>query len=295
MNFLNPGILGNIQYFRRNYTNPIEKYQDAEVIAKLRKKVYPFILRRKKEEVAKDLPPKEVITVYIDMTDKQRELYETYRKLFIGQIEETLLEQTPAQASMFILAQIFRLRQICIFPELFKKEYAHVGSGKFDYLKDVIDEILFEKHKVICFSQFVQALTIMRNHFDAKKIRYSYIDGQTQNRQEQIDEFQYNAKIPLFLISLKAGGLGVNLTAADYVILFDPWWNPAVENQAIDRAHRIGRKNKVIAYRLIMKNSIEEKIELLQNKKRRLASDLITDDTSFLKSLTKADIIELFS
>jgi SNF2 family DNA or RNA helicase len=135
----------------------------------------------------------------------------------------------------------------------------------------------------------------MRNHFDAKKIRYSYIDGQTQNRQEQIDEFQYNAKIPLFLISLKAGGLGVNLTAADYVIIFDPWWNPAVENQAIDRAHRIGRKKKVIAYRLIMKNSIEEKIELLQNKKRRLASDLITDDTSFLKSLTKDDIMELFS
>ncbi len=295
MEFLNPGILGNIQHFRQYYTNPIEKYGDDEAVKKLRKKVYPFILRRKKEDVAQDLPPKEVITVYLDMTDKQRELYETWRKHFNQEIEEALLNQTPEQATMTILTSLLRLRQICIFPELFSKEYASIGSGKFDYLKDTIEELLFEDHKVICFSQFVKALSIIRKHFDDKKIRYSYIDGQTGNREDQIEAFQKSNSVPLFLISLKAGGLGINLTAADYVIIFDPWWNPAVENQAIDRAHRIGRKNKVIAYRLIMKNSIEEKIEQLQNKKRKLASDLITDDSSFLKSLSRDDLMELFS
>lgn len=294
MEFLNPGILGKKEYFRDYYTKPIEKYQDEEAVKKLRKKIYPFILRRKKEDVAHDLPPKEVITVYIDMTEKQRELYETWRKHFNNEIEEALQTHTPEQATMTILTALLRLRQICIFPELFNREYITVGSGKFDHLKDMIDEMLFEDHKVICFSQFVKALSIMRKHFDEKHIRYSYIDGQTKNREDQIETFQKSNSTPLFLISLKAGGLGINLTAADYVIIFDPWWNPAVENQAIDRAHRIGRKNKVIAYRLIMKNSIEEKIEQLQNKKRKLASDLITDETSLLKKLSKDDIMELF-
>ncbi len=295
MEFLNPGILGKKEHFKRNYTYPIEKYQDEEAVKKLKKKVYPFILRRKKEDVAQDLPPKEVITVYIDMTDKQRELYETWRSHFNNEIEEALSTQTPEQATMTILTAILRLRQLCIFPELFKKEYINAGSGKFDYLKDMIDEMLFEGHKVICFSQFVKALSIMQKHFDSQEIPYSYIDGQTKNREEEIEAFQHTNTTPLFLISLKAGGLGINLTAADYVIIFDPWWNPAVENQAIDRAHRIGRKNKVIAYRLIMKNSIEEKIEQLQNKKRKLASDLISEDTSLLKSLSREEVMELFS
>lgn len=295
MEFLNPGILGKKEHFKNNYTYPIEKYQDAEAVKRLRRKVYPFILRRKKEDVAQDLPPKEVITVYIDMTDKQRELYETWRRHFNNEIEEALLNQPSEQATMTILTAMLRLRQICIFPELFKKEYIAHGSGKFDHLKDMIDEMLFEEHKVICFSQFVKALSIMRKHFDAQKIKYSYIDGQTKNREGEIDSFQKTNTTPLFLISLKAGGLGINLTAADYVIIFDPWWNPAVENQAIDRAHRIGRKNKVIAYRLIMKNSIEEKIEQLQNKKRKLASDLISDDTTLLKSLSREEVLELFS
>lgn len=295
MEFLNSGILGRKEHFKNHYTYPIEKHQDEEAIKKLRKKVYPFILRRKKEDVAEDLPPKEVITVYIDMTDKQRELYETWRGHFNNEIEEALSTQTSEQATMTILTAMLRLRQICIFPELFKKEYIKAGSGKFDHLKDMIDEMLFEGHKVICFSQFVQALSIMRKHFDGQNVRYAYIDGQTKNRDEQIQKFQSTHTTPLFLISLKAGGLGINLTAADYVILFDPWWNPAVENQAIDRAHRIGRKNKVIAYRLIMKNSIEEKIELLQNKKRKLAGDLISEDASLLKSLSTEEVMELFS
>lgn len=298
MNFLNNGILGNKEFFKKNYSYPIEKYHDQKITETLRKKVSPFILRRKKEDVADDLPPKEIITVYLDMTDKQRELYETWRKVFSNEVEKKLKElnaELPPHTQMFILTAMLRLRQICIFPELFDKEYAHYGSAKFDYLKDIVDEIVYENHKVICFSQFVKALTIIRKHFDERKIPYCYLDGKTVNRQELIENFQYNAKVPLFLISLKAGGLGINLTSADYVIIFDPWWNPAVENQAIDRAHRIGRKNKVIAYRLIMKNSIEEKMELLQNKKRQLFSDLITEGTAFLNKLSKEEIMELFS
>jgi len=271
-----------------------QKHGSDDAAELLRKKVFPFILRRKKEDVAKDLPPKEIITLYVDMTDRQRAVYETYRKAYLEKVERAIEERGLSESSMEILEAMLRLRQISIFPGLVKKEFAKAGSGKFEHLKDMLDDILHEGHKVLIFSQFVQALAVLRTHMDGLGLEYSYIDGSTKRRDAEIKKFQENDEVKVFLISLKAGGLGINLTAADYVILFDPWWNPAVENQAIDRAHRIGRTRKVIAYRLLMKNSIEEKIQELQQRKKKLADDIVSEDASFLKSLTRDDLLGLF-
>lgn len=295
MEFLNPGILGKRDDFKRRYSIPIEKHENAEAARLLRRRVSPFILRRTKEEVAKDLPQKEVITIYVDMTDKQRELYDVWLRIFRSEIENTLEKDIPQEVALRFFRALQRLRQLCIFPELFKKEYAKAGSGKFEQLKDMIDELMAEKHKVICYSQFTQVLAILRRYFDQKGIAYLYLDGKTKDRESPIRRFQEDDSVSLFLISLKAGGLGINLTAADYVILFDPWWNPAVESQAIDRAHRIGRRDKVIAYRLITKHSIEEKIEILQNLKKRIAGDIIPDEKSFFKALTPDEIRSLLT
>ncbi|HPG40466.1 MAG TPA: SNF2-related protein [bacterium] len=292
--FLNPGLLGSLNYFKKAFTYPIEKKQDHETAGLLRKLVYPFVLRRTKEYVAKELPPKNEQTVYCVMNPAQENLYQQwknyYRAIILNKIETEGLDK----ARMNVLAGLVKLRQIACHPVLVDKTIEE-DSGKFEYLKEILEEIISEDHKVLLFSQFVRMLKLVQKFLDDNGIKYVYLDGNTINRQEIVEQFQNDGEIKIFLISLKAGGTGLNLTAADYVIHYDPWWNPAVEVQATDRAHRIGQDKKVFVYRLITRNSVEEKMLELQARKQKLVSDLITTDTGFLKNLSGDNIEFLFS
>jgi non-specific serine/threonine protein kinase len=292
--FLNPGLLGNLEYFKSQIGGPIEKEGDLETAQFLRKIVYPFILRRTKEQVAPELPPRTEHIIYGEMEPAQRKFYvrtrETYRKSLLGLIEN----QGMDDARMRILEGLLRLRQICIHPRLVDKIYRG-DSAKFELLLETIETLLAERHKALIFSQFVETLKLLRAELDRRDIRYAYLDGQTRDRQEQVDIFQGDPACPLFLISLRAGGFGLNLTAADYVIHLDPWWNPAVEMQASDRAHRLGQDKPVFIYKYILRDSVEEKILQLQERKRNLVDQLITTETSFFKSITSEDVKVLFS
>jgi non-specific serine/threonine protein kinase len=256
--------------------------------------VYPFILRRTKEQVAPELPPRTERIIYGEMEPAQRKLYirtrEAYRKSLLGLIEG----QGMDNARMKILEGLLRLRQICIHPRLVDKTYRG-ESAKFELLLETIENLLAERHKALIFSQFVETLKLLRAELDQRNVRYTYLDGHTNDRQGQVDIFQNDPDYPLFLISLKAGGLGLNLTAADYVIHLDPWWNPAVEMQASDRAHRIGQDKPVFVYKYILRDSVEEKILQLQERKRNLVEQLITTEASFFKTITTEDVKVLFS
>ena len=295
MHFLNPGLLGTKESFRKEFLNPIEKKQDKDAAERLRKLVYPFILRRKKEEVAKDLPEKEEILLYTEMGSKQRQIYDSvkqhYRKLIITSLNK---KETRFNSLALVIEGMLRLRQICLFPGLADKKWDGIDSCKLERLSNLLQEIAEEGHKSLVFSQFTQALTRIRKGLPFKPDNFSYLDGKTRDRKAEVNSFQNNQDKKLFLISLKAGGTGINLTAAEYVFIFDPWWNPAVEAQAIDRAHRIGQENKVFAYKLIVKDTIEEKIIELQKTKKNLADTLISGEKGFLKKLSESDIKELF-
>ncbi|MBN1541033.1 SNF2 helicase associated domain-containing protein [candidate division KSB1 bacterium] len=291
--FLNPGLLGSLNYFKRQFINPIEKEENQETVNFLHKLVFPFILRRSKENVAMDLPPKTEQTILCTMSDKQSQLYIQWRDHYRALLLKKIDEQGIDKARINILEGLVRLRQIACHPYLIDQQI-HEDSGKFEHLKEFVDEILAENHKILIFSQFVRMLKLIRRYFDKRGISYEYLDGHTVHRQRVVQRFQEDASIKTFLISLKAGGTGLNLTAADYVILYDPWWNPAVETQAMDRAHRIGQDKNVFVYRLITQNSVEEKMLALQEKKKKLVSTLITSDKN-LKSLTREDIESLFS
>ncbi|MBX0326908.1 DEAD/DEAH box helicase [Oscillochloris sp. ZM17-4] len=292
--YLNPGLLGNLDYYREEFVNPIERKQDADSAQFLRKMVYPFILRRTKEQVALDLPPRSEELLIVEMEPAQRKLYaktrDYYRSLLLGMIEEEGL----ADARMKILEGLLRLRQICNHPRLVDAKFRG-SSGKFDLLMETLDTLRSEGHKALIFSQFVQMLTIIREALDTRKIPYAYLDGSTRNRQQEVDRFQNTPELPFFLISLKAGGVGLNLTAADYVIHVDPWWNPAIEMQATDRTHRIGQTRPVFVYKLITRETVEEKILLLQDQKRALVEQLIATEGGVFKSLTPADVAVLFT
>ena len=291
--FVNPGLLGDQAFFKENFMRPIEKEQDNEVAESLRRLIFPFILRRTKEDVAKELPPKVENIVYSPMLEAQQKLYDKWRTAYRDSILKEIESQGLNKSKFKVLEGLTRLRQIACHPELVDPKFMD-NAGKFDALIEMIDEIISEKHKVLIFSQFVKMLHIIRRHLEEKGIGYSYLDGSTKDRQEAVDLFQNAENIRIFLISLKAGGTGLNLTAADYVIHYDPWWNPAVEMQATDRAYRIGQTRKVFAYKLISKDSVEEKIVRLQEKKKSLVKTLISTEETFFKSLTKDDILELF-
>jgi len=292
--FLNPGLLGNIKYFKKEFVNPIERRGDKTKAQFLQQMIFPFILRRTKDKVAPELPPRSERMIYIDMEPAQRKLYnrtrDYYRGILLGMIEDNGMNNSR----MKILEGLLRLRQISNHPMLVDKKFRG-ESGKFILLLDTLATLQAEGHKALVFSQFVQMLTIVRQELDKQKIRYEYLDGQTRNRQDRVDKFQNDTLIPFFLISLKAGGLGLNLTAADYVIHIDPWWNPAVEIQATDRTHRIGQEKPVFVYKLIARDSVEEKIVQLQEQKQNLVNQLITTERSFFKSLKTEDISVLFS
>lgn len=292
--FLNPGLLGNLDFFQSEFTTPIEKKGDEHSAQLLRRMVYPFILRRTKDLVAPELPPRSERILYSDMEPAQRKLYnrtrDYYRGLLLGLLETEGMNQTR----MKILEGLLRLRQIANHPLLIDDKFRG-ASGKFDLLLETLETLQAEGHKVLVFSQFVSMLTLIRKALDERGTRYTYLDGRTTKRQDQVDTFQTDPDIPLFLISLKAGGLGLNLTAADYVIHVDPWWNPAVELQATDRTHRIGQDKPVFVYKLITRDSVEEKILQLQERKKAIVGQIISVESSFFKELTPEDVKVLFS
>ena len=292
--FLNPGLLGSLNFFRKTFTIPIEKKGDEETIQLLRQLIYPFVLRRTKGSVAPELPAKIENTYFPLMSPPQRRLYRHWRNYYRALILKKIDREGLHRARMNVLEGLVKLRQIACHPWLVDTE-AKGESGKFDLLVELVDEILAENHKILLFSQFVRMLSVIREHLDREKVVYEYLDGATTDRARCVDRFQNDDDVRLFLISLRAGGTGLNLTAADYVIHYDPWWNPAVEVQATDRAHRIGQNKKVFVYRLISKGTVEEKILELQEKKRRLVSQVISTDIDYFKSLTRDDIDALFS
>ncbi len=295
--FLMPGFLYDINEFNYRYGIPIQEKEDKTIGNRLKKQVYPFILRRLKRDIAKDLPAKIENIAYCHMTPEQRDFYidvlDSTRQEIFNKISKEGLEKSK----MSVFSALLRLRQICCHPMLFEDgREKHINeSGKFDHLKEMLEEIISEGHRVLLFSQFVQMLDIIKGWLDKDGIKYSYLTGSTKDRKEVVNEFNSNPKIPIFLISLKAGGTGLNLTGADYVIHYDPWWNPAVEDQATDRAHRIGQTKNVFVYRLITKNSVEEKIMKLKERKRDLVDSVISVERDIGKTLTYEDIKDILS
>lgn len=292
MNFINKGLLGSQGTFNKQFLQPIEKKNDKDKASKLHAMIKPFILRRLKTQVATDLPEKVIQVKYSTMTAEQEKCYEEvksyYREKIIKEIHETGIKRQQ----FTLLRGLTQLRQIANHPKLTEPTY-EAGSGKLEDIMYMIRSTVSEGHKVLIFSQFVRHLGIVKDFLQSESIRFSYLDGNTTHRQAEVEAFQKDPDIPVFLISLKAGGVGLNLTAADYVFLLDPWWNPAVEAQAIDRAHRIGQENKVIIYKFITRNTVEEKIMLLQSKKMALAGELIGTEESFMKTLDQDDISAL--
>lgn len=294
MSFINPGLLGNQHFFRNEFLKPIEKDKDEHKTRRLHALIKPFILRRHKSQVAKELPEKIEHTTFCKMTEEQELAYEETKSYYRNKILKNLEENGPGNTQFMLLQGLTKLRQIANHPLMTDPGYEG-SSGK---LKEVIHktrDVVSKGHKVLIFSQFVKHLEIIKRSLDKRDISYTYLDGNTKNRQEQVERFQKDETIKVFLISLKAGGVGLNLTAADYVFILDPWWNPAVEAQAVDRAHRIGQQNTVFTYKFITKDSVEEKILALQNRKLQLVTDLISTDETIMKSLTKEDIDNLLS
>lgn len=293
-NFINPGLLGSQEYFREEFSTPIDKHASTEKSQLLRKMIYPFMLRRTKDQVAKDLPDKTESIIYCDMDTYQRTVYDSlkkeYRDKILGKITSDGIEKT----AFLILEGLNKLRMACDCPSLVKEGSEHPFKQESIKLKEVIREIQENSgpHKFLIFSQFLGMLDLIKNELNQIGIKHLYLDGSTpaKDRQGLVDTFQTDPDVKAFLISIKAGGVGLNLTAADYVYIVDPWWNPAVEDQAIDRTHRIGQQNKIFAYKLICQDTIEEKIQLLQQKKKDLAKEIIMEEASFIKKLTKDDI-----
>jgi hypothetical protein len=297
MNFLNPGMLGSIEFFRQEFAIPIDKFGEPDRKDHLRKLLYPFILRRTKEQVAKDLPDKTETILFCEMEEEQRKVYDAYRNDYRDKILGTIESQGIQKSQLTILQGLMKLRQICDSPAILNETDKYPNhSIKLDELAREISENI-GNHKALIFSQFLGMLALIREKLIELDIPYAYFDGSTTavDREKAIREFQDNDSCRVFLISLKAGGVGLNLTAADYVYIVDPWWNPAVEQQAIDRTHRIGQTKNIFAYRMICKDSIEDKILQLQDRKRILAKDLIADDDGFVKSLSREDVEYLFS
>ncbi|MBN1251871.1 MAG: DEAD/DEAH box helicase family protein [Bacteroidales bacterium] len=297
MNFTNNGLLGSLKFFTQEFINPIEKQNDElerEIKQKkLKKIINPFILRRTKQEVAKDLPDLTETVRYCSMSEDQENFYEAEKSRFRNLMLENIEQNEKQKNNMLALQGLTKLRQIANHP-LLVDEKSKISSGKFDEIISMLESLMAENHKVLIFSTFVKHLELFEEYFKSAKWRYSILTGQTVKREEVIDEFQNNEENKIFLISLKAGGSGLNLTSAEYVFIIDPWWNPAAELQAISRAHRIGQKNKVFAYRFICENTIEQKIVKLQDKKKELAELFINENNPFGK-LSQNEILDLFN
>jgi SNF2 family DNA or RNA helicase len=291
-NFTNPGLLGNHEFFNEKFGLPIEKDKDDTARKTLQRLIKPFVLRRRKNQVLDDLPAKTEIVLTVEMSDEERAFYEAIRREALEKIEST--EGEAKDKRFRILAELTRLRLACCHPKLVN-ENIPISSSKLELFGETLEELLENKHKALVFSQFVKHLKIVEEYLQSKGISYHYLDGSTPAhvRQERIDAFQ-RGDGEIFLISLKAGGTGLNLTAADYVIHLDPWWNPAVEDQATDRVHRIGQQRPVTVYRLVTENTVEEKILKLHETKRDLADSLL-DGTDTSGKLSADDLLALIS
>ena len=288
--FLNPGMLGSASVFGNVGRNP-----DPHTRAVLARVLRPFILRRTKGEVARELPPKTEQTIYCDLEGKERKYYNELRDYYRTRLLKAGVDEASGQFKIQVLEALLRLRQAACHIGLIDKKKTQEPSAKIDTLMAQLDQVLEEEHKILVFSQFTSLLAIVRSRLDDAKIPYVYLDGKTRDRETRVEQFQNDPNVKLFLISLKAGGLGLNLYAAEYVYLLDPWWNPAVEAQAIDRAHRIGQTRHVFAYRLIARDTVEEKVLALQQTKRDLADAIITADNSVMRNLSREDLELLLS
>lgn len=292
MNFLNPGLLGNLAFFRRSFITPIEKHANEEQMEKLQLMIRPFVLRRKKNEVAKDLPPLMEEVRFCPMVSEQQKLYEKEKSVIRNTILTAIEQDGLKKSSIVVLQGLTKLRQLANHPTLADKGIEE-SSGKFDEIFRMLGNLVAEKHKVLIFSSFVQHLELLQKRIELENWKFSKLTGQTSNREKVIKQFQNDEDNRIFLISLKAGGVGLNLTQADYVFIIDPWWNPAAENQAINRAHRIGQNKHVFVYRFITENSIEEKIQKLKERKSSLADKFINSNDPF-EQITREEIVELF-
>ena len=293
LNFVNPGLLGNLSFFRREYAKPIEKKRDDEKELQLRKIIKPFILRRTKEMVARDLPPVTEQTVYCDMTDDQSKLYEEEKSAVRNSILKNIESSGLEKSAIVVLQGLMKLRQISNHPVMAYEDYS-AESGKFETVVHDMESVISEGHKILVFSSFVKHLELYSAVLSKKRIKFSILTGASTNREKIVNGFQNDPSNKIFLISLKAGGVGLNLTAADYVFILDPWWNPAAEIQALSRAHRIGQDKSVFVYRYISSDSIEEKIVRLQEKKSRLA-DTFVQSNNPLKDIDLKQILEIIS
>ncbi len=295
--FLAPGFLGSSRNFRSRYRNPIEKQGDVERQKMLGRRVRPFLLRRTKEQVLGELPPKTEIPEWVEMGTGQRALYEGIRLAMHTRVKAAIAERGMARCGIIILDALLKLRQACCDPKLLKLKAAHhatVGTAKLDRLMNLLEVLLGEGRRVLIFSQFTSMLALIEAQLHAAKIDYVLLTGDTKDRLTPVRRFQAG-EVPVFLISLKAGGVGLNLTAADTVIHYDPWWNPAVEDQATDRAHRIGQDKKVFVHRLVTLATIEEKMEALKDRKRALVASVLDAENGGALKLTEADVEELFA
>ena len=292
MNFLNKGMLGNLAFFRRYFITPIEKHNKQEEQEKLQVVIRPFVLRRTKEEVAKDLPPLMEQVVVCEMDEIQQHTYETEKSIIRNSILTGIENEGIKNSAMLILQGLTRLRQLANHPRLLD-DFEEGESGKYEEIFRMLENVIAEKHKVLVFSSFVKHLELIKSRIEKANWKYSLLTGQTSNRKEVIRQFQEDPENRIFLISLKAGGVGLNLTSADYVFIIDPWWNPAAENQAISRAHRIGQNKHVFVYRFITQDSIEEKIQQLQNRKSSLADKFINSNNP-LQEISKEELMSLF-
>ncbi len=292
MSFINPGLLGGLTSFKKNYQTLIDKRKDDSALRVLAAKIKPFMLRRNKRQVAQDLPEKIESIVYSQMTEEQEKLYEETKSYVRNQIMGMEEKGGAKRSSILVLQGLAKLRQIANHPSMTVSDY-HGNSGKAIDIMERLIEVVNDKAKTLVFSQFVKHLEYVANELNKEGIPFLYLDGSTKNRMELVDRFQNVDSETIFLISLKAGGVGLNLTAAENVFILDPWWNPAIEAQAIDRAHRIGQTKTVFSYKFITQNTIEEKILELQNTKKQLFDNLIIEEESFFKSLNTTDILNL--
>ncbi|HWQ92610.1 MAG TPA: SNF2-related protein, partial [Clostridia bacterium] len=295
--FLMPGYLGTAQDFRERYEMPISRAKDTQTQARLARRLRPFLLRRLKREVAADLPAKLEQVSYCELTSDQRAVYQQVIEASRKEVLDSVGAQGLAKSRMVVLSALLRLRQVCCDLRLLKLDGINpvTSSGKLDMFDELLEEVVDGGHRVLVFSQFVSMLSLLKERLEAEQIEYCYLDGSTTDRAGVVNRFQSSEHIPVFLISLKAGGVGLNLTAADTVIHFDPWWNPAVEDQATDRAHRIGQTKVVTSYKLITRDTVEEKILTLQNRKREIIQATIAGEEEFASNLTWDEIQELLA
>jgi SNF2 family DNA or RNA helicase len=291
--FLNPGLLGSSSAFRK--ASVIQGRDGGEDLALVSRALKPLILRRTKDQVAPELPSRTEQTIYCELDEPQRHAYDQLRAFYRTSLLKRVEEDGLAKSKIHVLEALLRLRQAASHIGLVDKRKTDAPSAKFDVLLPHLMELIDEGHKALVFSQFTELLGLLRQRLDPANVTYEYLDGKTRDRGDRVERFSTDPNCRIFLISLKAGGLGLNLTAAEYVFLLDPWWNPAAEAQAIDRAHRIGQSRHVFAYRLIARDTVEEKVAELQASKRELADAILSADPALIRNLKTEDLELLLS